>query len=54
MDTFELWMDEIDGIMQGMVGCSVYDLPDCLYRDWFEDGVPPPEAATRVIKKAMG
>mgnify|MGYP001614494459 CR=1 FL=1 len=33
-------------------GASVYDLPDCPFADWYDDGVTPKGAATRAVKLA--
>jgi hypothetical protein len=48
--TFEEWMAKVDAEVWRQVGCSVHDLPDCNYRDWYEDEVAPATAARRAIK----
>ena len=47
---FEQWMKDVDEIMW-QTGCSVYDLPDCPFRDWYEDEMPADEAAEWAIKE---
>lgn len=50
---FETWMDEVDWHVDEMLGQSVYDLPDCTFYDWYEDGMSPKEAASRCINEAF-
>lgn len=50
--TFEQWMALVDGQCERRAGCSVHDLPDCCFRDWFEDGVSASGAAVRAIRSA--
>jgi len=33
-------------------GVSVYDLPDCAYHDWYDDGVTAEQAAQRALEAA--
>ena len=33
-------------------GCSVHDLPDCCYFDWYEDDMSPARAAAKAIRSA--
>ena len=51
--SFESWMASVDKLV-GYRGLSVYDLPDCCYRDWFDDRVRPIRAANRALSNAMG
>lgn len=53
MKTFETWIDEVNRLLD-LIGLSIDDLPDCCYRDWFEDGVSAKRAAARAIKSAGG
>jgi len=48
---FEQWMNKVDTIVWQTVGCSVYDLPDCLYRVWYDDEMSASEAAKRAIER---
>jgi hypothetical protein len=50
--SFGDWTTELDKAVQAMVGCSLADLPDVCYADWFEDGVSPKSAARRAIRAA--
>lgn len=49
---FERWMQRVDAIVVRAIGLSVYDLPDCCYRDWYEDRVRPVYAAQRALRRA--
>lgn len=51
--SFKLWMKKVDVFVEMLAGCSVYDLPDCLFRDWYEDGVTPEEAAARAVEEVV-
>jgi hypothetical protein len=42
---FKKWMAEVDIVGGGRAFVSVYDLSDQPYRDWFEEGLSPDEAA---------
>ena len=50
--TFEAWMEAVDAQVEALCGCSVHDLPDCLFADWYADGVSPRTAARRAIRNA--
>jgi len=50
--SFDQWMKEVDDRVYMLAGCSVYDLPDYLCRDWYDDGMTPSEAAVWAIKEA--
>jgi hypothetical protein len=52
--TFEAWMAAVDAQVQALAGCSVHDLPDCCFADWYADGVTPRTAAQRAISRADG
>lgn len=47
--TFKQWMQEVDDIVWATVGCSIYDLADAPFLDWYEDKVTPRIAAARAI-----
>lgn len=51
-DGFATWMQAVDNEVWALVGVSVHDLPDCLYRDWYDDSTNPKIAAKRAIKQA--
>ena len=48
------WLQLVDLAVQRLAGCSVYDLPDCAYADWYEDGLGPVAAARRAIRCVDG
>ena len=55
--TFAAWMAMADAAClaisgQYSRGNSIHDLPDCPFRDWFDDGVSPKSAAHRAIRNA--
>jgi hypothetical protein len=50
--TFETWMHAVDVAVEHRAGVSVHDLPDCCFRDWYEDDVPPVTAAKRALEEA--
>lgn len=49
MMSFQAWMRAVDSAVQAEVGLSVHDLADANFRDWYEDGVSPSEAAVDVL-----
>jgi hypothetical protein len=50
--TFDQWMDKVDRLVTAALGLSVHDLPDCCYRDWYDEGLTPRQAARRAIRNA--
>jgi len=48
--SWQEWINKVDSKVYATIGCSVFDLPDCCLRDWFEDGISPTEAAMRAIE----
>ena len=50
---FEAWMQAVDKLV-GYRGLSVYDLPDCCYRGWYDNRLRPIRAANRALKNAAG
>ena len=50
--TFDQWMEYVDKWVAMLAGCSVYDLPDCCFADWFADGMAAKTAARKAIKAA--
>lgn len=51
--SFEAWMKEVNKCLVKMCGMCADDLPDCCYRDWYDDGFKPKEAAVMAIEEAM-
>ena len=49
---FKQWMAEANGHVVKMAGVSIYELPDCTFRDWFDDGLSPQEAADQALEEA--
>ena len=48
--TFSQWMALVDKIVQAEVGCSVHDLTDQPFRDWYDDDIDPDEAAALALE----
>ena len=51
--TFEQWMQKVNTAISNKIGLTSDDLPDCCYRDWFDDGISPKSAATMALKNSM-
>lgn len=51
-ETFEQWYKRVDRAVLQRAGLWVDDLPDCPFRDWFDDGFTPDEAAEMALKEA--
>lgn len=49
---FAVWMREVDAALVIICGLVTADLPDCTYRDWYDDGVSPKAAAKRARRQA--
>ena len=49
---FTDWMKAVDDAVYRKQGCSVHDLPDCCYFDWYEDDMSPARAAAKAIRSA--
>jgi hypothetical protein len=50
--TFDEWMNRIDRVMFSTRGLTTSDLPDCEYRDWYDDRIKPIFAANRALRRA--
>jgi hypothetical protein len=50
--SFDAWCMEVNRIVVNLCGMSLEDLPDCAYRDWYDDNLTPSRAAKRVIRNA--
>ncbi len=48
--TYKEWMKKVDAVVQSKVGCSVHDLADFTFRDFFDDGISPYDTAMDVIE----
>ena len=47
------WMEQVDACLVRRVGVSSADLPDVPYRDLFDQGSTPEEAAEEAVENAM-
>jgi hypothetical protein len=47
--TFEEWMAQVDEELEGLCGMTTLDLPDQLYREWFEASYSPAQAAIKTM-----
>lgn len=52
--TFEQWIERVNAWCLCHIGLGYDDLPDCPYRDWYEDGVSPGVAGCRARRMAEG
>lgn len=50
--SFEEWFGDVNAAVIRRIGLSVHDLPDCPFRDWFEDGFSAKSAASAAIREA--
>ena len=50
---YEAWCARIDDLIWYRTGCGREDLPDCLYHDWYDEGLTPLTAAIRAIGLIM-
>ena len=48
---FDIWMKKVDNAIGQACGLSSDDLADCCYRDWYEDGVTPSDAAQMALEE---
>jgi hypothetical protein len=49
---FDKWMKLVDEAVYARIGCSVHDLPDMPYRDWYDEGLRALAAARKAIRAA--
>jgi hypothetical protein len=49
---FRMYMRRVDACLEARIGLSSGDLPDACYRDMFEGGMEPMEAAKEAIAAA--
>ena len=45
-------MKQVNNNISKLCGMISDDLPDCCYKDWYDDGVKPLSAARRAIKNS--
>jgi hypothetical protein len=50
--SFEDWMKKVDCHIEYAIGLSTSDLPDCCYRDWYDNGMSAKAAAAKAIRYA--
>lgn len=50
--TFRHWMARVEQWRYRAAGISVYDLPDCDYRTWYDERLRPIRAANRALRRA--
>ena len=50
---FQEWMARVDAVLAEQAGLLSEDLPDCCYRDWYDDGLKPWEAAEKALDEAQ-
>lgn len=50
--SFDDWLAAVDRLLTVKVGLGRDDLPDCPYRDWYDDGYRPAEAAREAVSRA--
>lgn len=50
-DDFTRWMAEVDRVVEKKIEFSVFDLADQPFRDWFDEGINPEEAAAVAIEE---
>ena len=48
-DGFVQWMDRVDARISAICGLSSMDLADQCWRDWYDDGMSPREAAEECL-----
>jgi hypothetical protein len=47
--SFKLWLAEVDAHISAELGCSLHDLEDYTWRDYYEDNVSPEDTAHEYI-----
>ena len=50
---FAAWLRQVDACVEGSIGLSLFDLSDCLLRDWFDSDIEPEEAAEMAIEEGF-
>lgn len=47
----DAWMDKVDRHVEAIAGLSVWDLDDCPFSDWHDEGYSPREAAQAALQE---
>ena len=50
--SFEAWFTSCDALLTRCRGISINDLPDCRFRDWYDDRLRPIHAVNRALELA--
>lgn len=48
---FKTWMRQVNAVVNRSVGCSVFDLEDWCWRDAYDEGYTPEEAAEEALEE---
>lgn len=48
--TFEMWFAAVAAEVKRKTGMDIRDLPDCPFRDWYDDKVSAASAAKKAVK----
>ena len=51
-EAFEKWFELVDNETFELCGVSIHELPECSFRDWFEDGMSAADAAYKAAQYA--
>ena len=51
-EKFQAWYQKVNQAIEQATGLSANDLPDVCYRDWFDAGNTPVQAARKAIRSA--
>ena len=49
---FNIWLVDVSDCVEEQSGLDIRDLPDCLYRDWFDEGMKPEDAARKALEES--
>lgn len=50
--TFDKWLEQVNTWCWTLASCSVHDLADCRFMDWYEGNVGPKTAAKRALRNS--
>lgn len=53
MDNFAAWLRKVDQFVGATLGVGIHDLPDYCWRDLFDDGLDPVEAAEDFVAECL-
>ena len=48
---FGIWLKKVDSALARKCGLTSDDLADCCYRDWYDSGVSPSDAAQMALEE---